>query len=40
LKGEARIYEDARISILPSGEIKMDSYMTTPRLVASLRKTK
>jgi len=39
-EGEGKVYEDARISFTPEGGIKMDSYLTTPKMIVNVRKSK
>ncbi|MBM3295874.1 MAG: hypothetical protein FJY82_15370 [Candidatus Aminicenantes bacterium] len=39
-EGEGKIYEDARISFTADGMIKLDSYLTTPKLIVNVRKSK
>jgi len=39
-EGEGKIYEDARISFTDEGRIKMDSYLTTPKVIVNIRKSK
>jgi hypothetical protein len=38
-EGEGKIYEDGRISFTPEGGIKLDSYLTTPKVIVNIRKS-
>jgi hypothetical protein len=39
-KGEGKVYEDARISFSSDGAIRLDSYLTTPKVIVNVRKSK
>ncbi len=39
-KGEAKIYEEAKITFTPEGRIKLDSYVKTPKMIVNIEKTK
>jgi hypothetical protein len=39
-EGEGKVYEDGRISFTADGAIKLDSYLTTPKVIVNIRKSK
>jgi hypothetical protein len=39
-EGEGKIYEDGRIAFTPEGGIKRDTYLTPPKMIVNVRKSK